>query len=650
MGKIIFSSWAGKTIDNRGLGVKQHAYAGDLGLPSGYDHTKVAAFMGWDGFVVWDEKINVVDMAHAYIKEVQKISCGECMVGYIGIGVIADTLAKILDGKGGEEDIDLLQWLANGIKENARCTFGQTAPIPIIDSIKYYRDEYLKLIKKNRKTVPESSYKVMVTAPCMEACPAHLDIPGYIELIRNHRYGESLSLIRNGVCLPGVIGRVCTAPCEEACRRTQYDGHVCIRLLKRCVADWEMNSGLTPSFAKPRKSKEKVAIIGAGPAGLACSYNLALKGYRVTIFEELPIAGGMAAVGIPQYRLPTKILDRDIELIEKTGVEIRLNTKIGKDLEMGELWKGGYKAIFIAIGAHKGRKMGAEGEDKDYEGFVDGMKFLQDVNLGRVIEPKNRVLVVGGGDVALDCARSCLRLGFRDVNIVYRRSRVEMPARKAEIEEAEREGVKISYLAAPTKILARDSKVIGAECIKMALGEPDSSGRRRPIPIKGSEFVMEADMIIPAIGQQPDLSFLPDRDQIKLAKQMTIETDTTTCQTSSEGIFAGGDCVTGPAVLIDALASGNKAAQSIDQYIRKGKVIQGEDSKLESAVKGINLSEQREQEIIPREMPQITSQLPLKKRIGNFREVENGFNTEAASEEAKRCLRCYRVMVWATAE
>jgi len=411
-----------------------------------------------------------------------------------------------------------------------------------------------------------------------------------------------------------------------------------------------MNSGLTPSFAKPRKSKERIAIIGAGPAGLACSYNLALKGYRVTIFEELPIAGGMAAVGIPQYRLPTKILDRDIELIEKTGVEIRLNTKIGKDLEMGDLWKGGYKAIFIAIGAHKGRKMGAEGEDKDYEGFVDGMKFLQDVNLGRVIEPKNRILIVGGGDVAVDCARSCLRLGFRDVNIVYRRSRVEMPARKAEIEEAEKEGVKISYLAAPTKILAKDGKVIGAECIKMALGEPDSSGRRRPIPIKGSEFVMEADMIIPAIGQQPDLSFLPVRDQIKLAKQLTIETDITTCQTSGEGIFAGGDCVTGPAVLIDALASGNKAAQSIDQYIRKGKVTQGEDTKLESAVKGINISAQREQEIIPREMPQITSQLPLKKRIGNFREVENGFNTEAALEEAKRCLRCYRVMVWATAE
>ena len=645
MGKVVFSSWAGKTVDNRGLGVKQHAYAGDLGIPSGYDHTKVAAFMGWDGFVVWDEKVNIVDMAHAYIKEVQKICCGECMVGYIGITALADALARILDGKGREEDINLLQWLANGIKENAGCTFGQTAPIPIIDSIKYYRDEYLKLIK-NKKAVPKSNYKVMVTAPCMEACPAHLDIPGYIQLIRNQRYRESLSLIRNGVCLPGVIGRVCTAPCEEACRRTQYDGRVCIRLLKRYVADWEMNSGLTPSSAKPRKSKEKVAIIGAGPAGLACSYNLALKGYQVTIFEELSVAGGMAAVGIPQYRLPRKILERDIELIEKAGVEIRLNTKIGRDLEMEGLWKDGYKAIFIAIGAHKGRKMGAEGEDNDYEGFVDGMKFLRDVNLGRVIEPKNRVLVVGGGDVAVDCARSCLRLGFRDVNIVYRRSRVEMPARKAEIEEAEKEGVKISYLVTPTKILARDSKVIGAECIKMALGEPDSSGRRRPIPIKGSEFVMKADMIIPAIGQQPDLSFLPDRNQIKLAEQMTIETDTTTCQTSGEGIFAGGDCVTGPAVLIDALASGNRAAQSIDQYIRKGKVTQGEDSKLEITVKGINLSEQREQEIVPREMPQITSQLPLKKRFGNFREVEKGFTTKAALEEAKRCLRCYRVMVW----
>jgi len=642
MDKVIFSSWAGKVVDNRGLKVEEYAPVEESNLPLEYDHAKVAAFMGWDGLLVMDEKINVVDMAYAYAREAEKISCGECSVGRIGMSIVADTLKRIVEGKGKEGDIALLQWIGRGMKENSRCVFCSSAVVPIMDSIQYYKEKYLDLIK-NKKAISRSDYKVKVTAPCMEACPAHLDIPGYIELIKNYRQGESLNLIRQGVCLPGTIGRVCTAPCEDACRRKDIDGPLAIRALKRYAADWEIEQGLVSPVPQIEESKDKVAIIGAGPAGLAAGYNLALKGYQVTIFEELPVAGGMAAVGIPQYRLPESILNREIEIIKEMGVALKLNTRVGEDVLIESLWKDGYKAVFVAVGAHKSRDMGVEGEDQGYEGFIDGVKFLRDMNLGRKIEPKNKVLIIGGGDVAVDCARSCLRLGFKDVNIIYRRSRVEMPAREIEIEEAEKEGVEINYLVTPTRILAENGGVVGAECIKMKLGEPDASGRRRPIPIEGSEFTINADMVVSAVGQEPDLSCLAGEDQVKLTRYMTVDADPATCQTSKEGIFSAGDCVSGPAILIDAVAAGNRAAQSIDQYIREGRV-----SQVFRVTSGVALAAQREKEVVVRQAPQVMEHLPVEARVNGFQEVEQGFSPEAALEEAKRCLRCYRLMLWAT--
>lgn len=649
MSKIIFSSWAGKVVDNRGLKTEEYVPVEYLTLPLEYDGTKVSAFMGWDGLVVASEKVNVVDMAYAYAREVQKLCCGECAIGWLGISVIVDILARIVGGMGTEADMELLPRLASAMREDAKCVLGQSAPVPILDTLKYYEQEYLELIR-NKKAAPKSNYRVKVTAPCIEACPAHIDIPGYIELIRNWRYSESLSLIRERNCLPTISGRVCAAPCENTCTRKDIDGPVAIRALRRYVTEWELGEGLTPSVSKSEETKEKVAIIGAGPAGLAAAYNLALNGYQVTIFEELPVVGGMAAVGIPEYRLPTDVLEREVDIIRKMGVEIKLNTRIGRDLSIEDLWKDGYKAIFVAIGAHQSRKIGAEGEDQSYEGFVDGVKFLRDLNLGRAMESKDRVLVIGGGDVAVDCARSCLRIGFKDVNILYRRSRVEMPARKAEIEEAEREGVRIDYLVTPTKIVAENGKVRGAECIRMKLGEPDASGRRRPIPVEGSEFVIETDVIIAAVGQQPDLSCLTEGDQVKVTDYMTVEADASTCQTSRGGIFCGGDCATGPALLIDALAAGNRAAQSIDQYLREGKVVQSEDAKREKALQGIDVYPQREKVIVGKKAPGYIHHLPLEERTSNFREVEQVFSAEAALEEAKRCLRCYRVMVLATTE
>ena len=362
------------------------------------------------------------------------------------------------------------------------------------------------------------------------------------------------------------------------------------------------------------------------------AYDLRKLGYQVTIFEALPVLGGMLSVGIPEYRLPRGILQNEISIIEKLAVEIKLNTRVGIDVKLSDLRRD-FDAVFVATGAQKGRKLGIDNEQS--KGVVDGVEFLRRANLGKEVKVGDNVIVVGGGNVAIDCARTCLRLGSKDVNILYRRSRTEMPARKEETEQAEREGAKLNLLATPTRILAKDGKVIGAQCIRMELGEPDASGRKRPIPIPDSEFIIESDMIIPAIGEQPDLSFLKEDNEILTTKDGLLEVNSTTLETNIPGVFAGGDAVTGPSTVIDALAAGRKAAISIDRYI-KGEELhtsrEGEGAQETNLIVSI--------EGISQEKRISTLTLPLDQRQGNFLEVELGFTEEQAREEAKRCLQC----------
>jgi len=641
MTKVVFSSWGGKVVDNR-LGTD--ASVENLELPLEYDGHRVRAFMSWQGLVVVDDKVNVIDMAHSYLKEVQKLSCGECSVGYLGVRVMLDILTKISSGQGMGKDIDLLRWLGTGIKANTRCDFCALSVTPILDTLNYYEGEYTKLIASKR-AVPESVYATRVTAPCMEICPAHQDAPGYIELIRNHRYEEALELIRGTNCFPGMVGRACVAFCETNCVRSDIDEPIAIRALKRVTADYEITSGSEPEFEERKATGAKVAVIGAGPAGLAASYRLALKGYKVTIYDERDSAGGMALVGIPSFRLPRDILGREVDIIKKLGIEVQLNTRVGKDITLEQLSNQGFKAIFIATGAHMGRELGIEVEGG---GVIDGVEFLHDVNMGKKVTVKDRVIIMGGGNVAIDCARTCLRLGFKDVTIVYRRSRVEMPARTEEIESAEEEGVKITFLAAPVRALTEGDKVTGVECIRMELGEPDASGRRRPVPVEGSEFVIETDVIIPAIGEKPDLSLIEGKP-INVTKQGTVAVDLSSYQTSQPEVFAGGDCVTGPATLIEAIAAGNKAAKSIDQYLQSGKVTPPVEYMVENWLHDVALNRQRDGNIVAKQPRQSPEQLPIPDRVLNFDEVEQSLTYEAAAKEAERCLRCYRVMLMATA-
>ncbi len=468
------------------------------------------------------------------------------------------------------------------------------------------------------------------TPPCRAQCPLHVNAQGYIALISVGKFEEALSLIRRQNPFPGITGRICTRPCEKSCRRKDVDDPIAIDDLKRFVADLEGKPRFSPEIAE--ENGQKVAIVGSGPAGLMAAYELRRRGYSATIFEALPVMGGMLAVGIPEYRLPRRILGRELSLLKRMGIEVKLNTPIGPNLPLEQLKAEGYRAIFLATGAHVSVKLSIPGEG--LAGVVPGLEFLKRSALGQEVEVGRRVAVVGGGNAAIDAARTAIRKGAEEVFILYRRSRQEMPAEIEEVESAEEEGVQIHYLTNPTRIVATDGQVSAVECLCMELGEPDESGRRRPIAIKGSEFEMEADMVIPAIGQAPDLSFLGDCG-VAVGQYHTLEVNPTTLETTVEGIFAGGDVVTGPKTYIDAMAAGLKAAISIDRYLRGDDLLEGREGEgtqgdyVTIEIEGVETRERVG-----------GSKLPSARRRGNFREVKLGLTEEQALHEAKRCLEC----------
>ncbi|MFH0811746.1 MAG: NAD(P)-binding protein, partial [Pseudomonadota bacterium] len=467
-------------------------------------------------------------------------------------------------------------------------------------------------------------------SPCKANCPAGIHVQGYVALIGQKKHKEALALIRKHNPLPAICGRVCTHPCESACTRKKVDDPIATMYLKRFIADWEYIQE-EPEVLRVEKSREeKVAIVGAGPAGLAAAFYLALEGYQVTIFEATSKAGGMMIWGIPDYRLPREILNKDIEFIQRLGVEIKTNTPVGPELTIENLFSQGFKAIFLGVGAQKSMKLGIEGED--LKGVIHGLDYLREINSGKEVFLGNQVAVIGGGNVAIDVVRTALRNGSKEVFIVYRRSREEMPALEEEIIEAEEEGVKIHYLLAPKRILGKDGKMVGIECIRMELGEPDASGRRRPIPVPGSEFVMEMDAVVPAIGQSIDLSFLPEEKKPNVSKRGGVEVDPVTYATNVPGIFAGGDMVTGPATVVEAIGAGREGAISISRYLQGVDLYAGREKKLPVVdLTPENIKKQ------PRQNPPKTL---VSDRIKNFQEVQKGFTEEEALAEAKRCLNC----------
>ncbi|MCG6916756.1 MAG: FAD-dependent oxidoreductase [Deltaproteobacteria bacterium] len=472
-------------------------------------------------------------------------------------------------------------------------------------------------------------------APCTITCPAGINVQGYVQLTGQGKYKEAVQLIMERLPLPGVLGRVCPHPCEFQCRRAEIDEAVAIRDLKRFAADQVDLDELEKPEIQERP--EKVAVVGSGPAGLTVAYYLRLMGYQVTIFEALPALGGMLRVGIPDYRLPAEILDREINHILRLGIEAQTGKRLGFDFTLEDLRREGYKAIFLGIGAHRSLKMGIRGEE-DFEGVVDAVDFLREVNLGERARPGNKVVVIGGGNVAVDAARAAIRLGCEQVSIVYRRSREEMPAYPEEIEGALSEGVEIHYLTAPLGIVGTNGKTRGFECIRTELGPPDESGRRRPVPVEGSDFVIECDAVIPAIGQQPDVDWAVDEGGLETTRRNTLVVDPHTMQTAIPDVFSAGDSVSGPATVIEAVASGHKAVQAIHRY------ISGEDLALYTEELEAREPPGQDWREIPEDVPVETrARLPHRdsqESRADFAEAALGFEEEEARREAKRCINC----------
>ena len=609
-----------------------------LDLPIDYEKlAEVGSIMGSGGLIVMDENTCMVDVSRYFLEFLADESCGKCTACREGVHVMHWIVDRICAGNGVEGDIELLEELGSAVKDGSLCGLGATAPNPVLSTIKYFRDEYESHIKYKRCAA--AVCKGIASSPCQHTCPIEQDVPCYIGLIAQGKFDEAVEIVRKENPLPSICGRVCSAPCETKCRSGEGDGDpIAIRSLKRFLADYERTNGLE-LIPEPKPGRpEPVAIVGAGPGGLTCAYYLALEGYPVTIFESLPVAGGMLATGIPDYRLPGDVLDYDIEMIKKLGVEIRTNTRIGTDIQLSDLQQN-YRAVFIATGAHRGLKLGIEGEESPQ--VIDAVDFLNAVNLGREVEIGDRVAVIGGGDAAVDAARVARRLG-REVKVLYRRTRGEMPAAREEIEELDTEGIELQLLAAPVRVLSENGGLTGIQCVRMKLGDIDQSGRRRPVPIEGSEYTVEIDTLIPAIGQEPDVETLGAANGdggLTLSRWNTITVDRETLYTGIEGVFAGGDVVTGPSTVVQAMAHGKTAARMMHLYIQ-GQPVRREYRVTRPAM-DVAVAELTEEEVERLQRPAMP-ELEVEARLQDFREVQLGFTDEMAVAEAKRCVRCDR--------
>lgn len=603
----------------------------NLNVSTDYESiTKLGAIMGSGGLIAMNEDTCMVDTARFFMDFIQDESCGKCVACRVGTKRMLEILVRITKGEGREGDIELLEELGETIKETAMCGLGQTAPNPILSTIRYFREEFEEHIK--HKHCRAGVCSKLFISPCENNCPANVNVPGYLALIAAGRFIDAYNLIKQENPFPSVCGRICTHPCELKCRRGATDEPIAICDLKRFVADYaHKNEKPFKSDIVFPKNGKSVAIIGAGASGLTCAYYLVRIGYTVDVFEAQPIAGGVLAFGIPEYRLPKLVLAHEIDLIAQTGVNINLNTEVGKEIDFKEL-KMKYDSIYIATGAQFPQKVNIPGEN--LPGVLHGINFLKDVNLKHEVKLGKVVAVIGGGNTAIDSARTALRLGAKKVIVLYRRTMDAMPAYENEIHEAIAEGVQIMELVAPLRFIeGKEGNVAKIECVRMKLGEFDNTGRRKSVQIKDSNFFLEVDNIIPAVSQYSDLPFIR-KDEISITSWGTFVVDDDTLMTTMEGVFAGGDVARGPDTVIQAIADGKKTAISIDQYLGgTGKLNKGNP---------ITIPDKFDEDEIVAHKRFPLEMLTADKRKDSFDEVVLGYHKLNAMAEAMRCLHCDR--------
>jgi NADH-quinone oxidoreductase subunit F len=582
---------------------------------------------------VLDEKDCIVSLVRQQIDFLLDQPGAQCPTCHQALIHIKELLAEIAGGEATGDTLEELKTECERLKLKGSCHLGRQAVNPILTSLQFFPDEYR--MHTDNKNCPARVCPKLLPAPCHMACPAGIDIPSYMALVGQGRFVEALEVIRQDNPFPWVCGLICPHPCERACVRGHLDEPLNIKYLKAFVADWATRHSEYLPLTPGPDNGHKVAIVGSGPAGLSCAHYLALKGYKVTIFEAMPEAGGLFVAGIPEYRLPREVVRKEIELIRSLGVEIKTSVTVGTDVTLEELRSQGFEAFFLGIGAHLGYKLKIEGED-DFPQVFDVITFLRKVNLGDKHKPFDKVVIIGGGNAAMDAARTCVRLGCKEVHISYRRTRKEMPAHPEEVEQALEEGVQIHFLTVPIKIGGNNRQVQYMECLQAELGRPDASGRRRPISIPDSNFRLDVDAVITAIGQQPDLCPFP-APPVNTSPWCTIITDRGNTRTNVTDIFAGGDSVTGPATAVEAIAAGKQAALDIDYYL-SGAAGTPPSVTTQKRLRVPFLAIPAETKITNHRVP--TPFLDMEQRRTNFDRVELDYTAEQAQKEAQRCLRC----------
>jgi NADH-quinone oxidoreductase subunit F len=639
MGSIIYDLGGGIPKDKKFKAVQIGGPSGGcipqelLNTPVTYESLPaLGAIMGSGGLIVMNEDTCAVDLARYFMEFIAEESCGKCTPCRVGTRIMLDLLNKICEGRGTMNDLERLEQLANTVGKTSLCGLGQSAPNPVLSTLRYFRKEYLEHI--NEKKCEAGVCNSMMWAPCVNACPANVNVPAYLGYTKYGRFDEALRIHLRNNPFPSVCGRVCPQWCTKKCRRDDLEGSIAVRAVKRYIGDlFEDYTDLYPAKEKP--NGKKVAVLGSGPAGLSCGYYLVLLGYDVTVFEKQPEPGGLMRYAIPDYRLPRKTLAKEIRNLEKLGLKIVTNFTVGKDKSISDLRKDGFEAKFVSIGA--GKEIMPRIGGVDLPGVLPGTKFLERAAKGETINVGNDVMVIGGGDAAIDCSRIAQRFGAKNVTIVYRRTRKEMPTNPIEIREAEVEGVKVEFLENIVGIRKSENNRLIATIRKYRLGEFDKTGRRAPEEIHGSDEDREVDTILLAIGHKPDPGSILTGDDIAAIHEGALKADEKTGTTPVADVFVGGDIVLGPSTVIEAIAAGQHAAKSIDMKLSPGRK---EYFWEKFTLPAVDFDPEKEiAEALPVEFPMLN---PEERLISV--EVEKTITAEDACREAGRCLRCdYKV-------
>ena len=672
MSKVYFSTWNGELINN--IGKPQEEWEESAyNLPASYDsHRESKAFIGWDGVSLFDEDVDVIRLAMEYAAQYQVYSeaCGRCAPGRWGGQILYDQLDKIARGEGAISDLDHLKEIGKSMQITAKCEIGKTVPNPILDLMTHFEDIFMECINEQKKSkhYDESvSYIAKITAPCTDACPAHVDIPGYIEGVRDLRFDDSLKATRQTMPLAHVCGRVCPHPCEDACRRTNLDEPISIMSLKRIGADWETDHGYDffhPMEKKPSNGK-KVAVVGAGPAGLTTAYYLAADGVEVDVYEALPVLGGEVTVGVPEYRMPWEKYLQDIECVRDMGVNFILNHAVTAD-ELRE-FETTYDATMIASGTRISKAVRCDNERGEVKGYWGAIDFLDWVNLYEKFDiktPKSvqeqqmlstdyvdltgkTVVCVGGGFTSMDVVRCSVRAGAKKVIMIYRRDEKTIIRNTTyeEYHEAVEEGVEFIFHSAVARMNDEDGVLKSLDFNMFELVPDPDGGRAQLVKIDDGDFSMDVDYLIPAVSQSADLKFLPQEWELDMTSWATIKTNGKDYMTSRKGVFASGDCEYGPMTIVNAVGQAKRAASVMSRYIHTGEITLTDDEIMEDHLVKLKVYNKKEKVTgwlpgLPREN---SSVLDADFRKSNNAEVNLGFTQDEAISEADRCMRCYYI-------